>query len=172
MQVAEVEAMPIGKYKALSVTRFDRMYSTERNIVMRRHMIDACQALGFSVARKYERNLGSSRDVRHIREGVNLGRLFSIADHCTTPWYDLVNVQMYPVFDQELAMTIGDEFEADKVHAYQLAKSILSNLDKAVKQAWELTEAESKYVEAYKKSIQIRCEYYLAQVEEMKQIEL
>ena len=69
-------------------------------------------------------------------------------------------------------MAIGDEFEADKVHAYQLAKSIISNLDKAVKQAWQLTEAESKYVDAYKESIQIRCEYYLAQVEEMKQIEL
>ncbi|WP_293137480.1 hypothetical protein [Moritella sp.] len=90
----------------------------------------------------------------------------------STPWHDLVNVQMYPVFDQELAMAIGDEFEADKVHAYQLAKSIISNLDKAVKQAWQLTEAESKYVDAYKESIQIRCEYYLAQVEEMKQIEL
>ncbi|MDX2321916.1 MAG: HipA domain-containing protein [Moritella sp.] len=233
MQVAEVEAMLIGKYKALSVTRFDRMYNTERHIVMRRHMIDACQALGFSVARKYERNLGTSRDVKDIREGVSLERLFSIADYCAnpaqakfdmlrwtifnllvcnadshgknysfyvtqnglkpTPWYDLVNVQMYPEFDQELAMAIGDEFEVDKVHAYQLmtfaeecgikqnvleitlkqlAKAILSNLDNAIKQAWELTDEESKYVDAYKESIQFRCEYYLTQVEEMKQIEL
>ncbi|WP_028769285.1 HipA domain-containing protein [Shewanella fidelis] len=233
MQVAQVEIMPIGKYKALSVTRFDRMYDPERHIVMRRHQIDACQALGFSVARKYERHLGSGRDVRDIREGVSLEKLFSIAEHCAnpaqakfdmlrwtifnllvcnadshgknysfyvtanglepTPWYDLVNVQMYPDFDQELAMAIGDEFEADKIHAYQLmtfaeecgikqnileltlkqlAKAIIDNLDKAAKQAGQLTDAESEYVEAYKATIQARCEYYLTQVEEMKHIEL
>jgi len=233
MQVAKVEIMPIGKYKALSVTRFDRMYEPERHIVMRRHQIDACQALGFSVARKYERHLGSGRDVRDIREGVSLERLFSIAEHCVnpakakfdmlrwtifnllvcnadshgknysfyvtanglepTPWYDLVNVQMYPDFDQELAMAIGDEFEADKIHAYQLmtfaeecgikknileltlkqlTKAILGNLDKAAKQAGELTDAESKYVETYKETIQARCEYYQDQVKEMKHIEL
>lgn len=233
MQVAQVEIMPIGKYKALSVTRFDRMYDPERHIVMRRHQIDACQALGFSVARKYERHLGSGRDVRDIREGVSLEKLFSIAEHCSnpaqakfdmlrwtifnllvcnadshgknysfyvtanglepTPWYDLVNVQMYPDFDQELAMAIGDEFEADKIHAYQLmtfaeecgikqnileltlkqlAKAIIDNLDKAAKQTCELTDAESEYVGAYKATIQARCEYYLTQVEEMKHIEL
>jgi len=231
MQVAKVEVMPIGKYKALSVTRFDRMYNAERKIVMRRHMIDACQALGFSVARKYERNLGSSRDVKEIREGVSLEKLFSIAQHCAnpaqakydmlrwtifnllvcnadshgknysfyvtadglepTPWYDLVNVQMYPEFDQELAMAIGDEFEPDEVHAYQLmlfaeecgikqnvleitlkqlAKAIINNVDKAVNLAWELTDAEFEYAEKYKHSIQARCEYYLAQTEEMKHI--
>ncbi|ABZ74994.1 HipA domain protein [Shewanella halifaxensis HAW-EB4] len=233
IQVAKVEIMPIGKYKALSVTRFDRMYDPERHIVMRRHQIDACQALGFSVARKYERHLGSGRDVRDIREGVSLEKLFSIAEYCAnpakakfdmlrwtifnllvcnadshgknysfyvtanglepTPWYDLVNVQMYPDFDQELAMAIGGEFEADKIHAYQLmtfaeecgikqnileltlkqlAKAIIANLDKAAKQAGELTDAESKYVGTYKATIQARCEYYLAQVEEMKHIEL
>jgi serine/threonine-protein kinase HipA len=108
-----------------------------------------------------------------------------------TPWYDLVNVQMYPEFDQELAMAIGDEFEPDEVHAYQLmlfaeecgikqsvleitlkqlAKAIINNVDKAVDLAWELTDAEFEYAEKYKHSIQARCEYYLAQTEEMKYI--
>ncbi|MDO6612983.1 HipA domain-containing protein [Shewanella sp. 1_MG-2023] len=233
MQVAEVEIMPIGKYKALSVTRFDRLYDAKRHRVMRRHQIDACQALGYSVARKYERHLGSGRDVRDIREGVSLKKLFSIAEHCAnpaqakfdmlrwtifnllvcnadshgknysfyvtpigleaTPWYDLVNVQMYPDFDQELAMAIGDEFEANKIHAYQLmtfaeecgikqaileltlkqlAKAIIDNLHNLAKQAGELTEAESEYAAAYKQSIKARCEYYLTQAEEMKHIEL
>ena len=47
------------------------------------HLIDACQALGFSVSKKYERNQGSQSDVREIREGVSLARLFSLAKFCS-----------------------------------------------------------------------------------------
>src|SRR5262249_22530648 len=46
-----------------------------------RHIIDACQALNFPVAYKYERNFGSGRDVRDIREGVSFPRLFSLAEY-------------------------------------------------------------------------------------------
>jgi serine/threonine-protein kinase HipA len=38
-----------------------------------------------------------------------------------TPGYDLVNVAMFPQFKQALAMAVGDEFEPDHIHAYQLA---------------------------------------------------
>jgi serine/threonine-protein kinase HipA len=100
---------------------------------------------------------------------------------------------MYPVFDQELAMAIGDEFEAGDVHAYQLmvfaeecdikqsvleitlkqlAKAIIDNLDRAVEETWELTGTELEYVAVYKESIQTRCAYYLTQAEEMKYIVL
>jgi len=62
----------------LVVERFDRQ--RHDGAVDRLHVIDACQALDLAVSHKYERNFGSGRDVAHIREGVSLERLFSIAD--------------------------------------------------------------------------------------------
>lgn len=63
----------------LLIERFDRVRESER--VRRVHIIDACQALNFPVSYKYERNFGSGRDVRQIRDGVNLPRLFSLAEY-------------------------------------------------------------------------------------------
>lgn len=66
----------------LVVERFDRArVNAER--VQRLHIIDSCQALDLPVAYKYERNFGSGRDVRHIRDGVSFPRLFSIANFTT-----------------------------------------------------------------------------------------
>jgi serine/threonine-protein kinase HipA len=61
---------------ALLVQRFDRIRNQKS--VTRLHMIDACQALDFPVAYKYERNLGNGPDVRHIRDGVGFQKLFSL----------------------------------------------------------------------------------------------
>lgn len=36
-----------------------------------------------------------------------------------TPFYDLVNVRMYPEFEQDLAMALGEEFDSDSINAYQ-----------------------------------------------------
>lgn len=63
----------------LLIERFDRV--RERQRVRRVHIIDACQALNFPVAYKYERNFGSGRDVRQIRDGVSFPRLFSLAEY-------------------------------------------------------------------------------------------
>lgn len=63
----------------LVIERFDRVREPER--VRRLHIIDACQALDLPVSYKYERNFGSGRDVRHIRDGVSFERLFSITRH-------------------------------------------------------------------------------------------
>lgn len=63
----------------LLIERFDRVRETAR--VRRVHIIDACQALNFPVSYKYERNFGSGRDVRQIRDGVSLPRLFSLAEY-------------------------------------------------------------------------------------------
>lgn len=59
----------------LVVRRFDREASGDG--VRRMHLIDACQALDLPVAYKYERNFGSGKDVRQIRDGVGFERLFS-----------------------------------------------------------------------------------------------
>lgn len=37
------------------------------------------------------------------------------------PFYDLVNIKLYPDVDQDLAMALGDEFASDNIHAYQIA---------------------------------------------------
>lgn len=63
----------------LVVERFDRAQEAER--VRRLHVVDGCQALNLPVAHKYERNFGSGRDVRNIREGVSFQRLFSVAEY-------------------------------------------------------------------------------------------
>lgn len=63
----------------LLIERFDRVRETEH--VRRVHIVDACQALNFPVSYKYERNFGSGRDVRQIRDGVSFPRLFSLAEY-------------------------------------------------------------------------------------------
>lgn len=63
----------------LVIERFDRVQ--EARGVRRLHIIDACQALNFPVSYKYERNFGSGRDVRQIRDGVSFARLFSLAEY-------------------------------------------------------------------------------------------
>ena len=63
----------------LMIERFDRVRAGER--VRRLHIIDGCQALNVPVAYKYERNLGSGRDVRNIRDGVSFERLSSVAEY-------------------------------------------------------------------------------------------
>lgn len=65
----------------LVVERFDRAKSAGR--VGRIHIIDACQALDLPVSYKYERNFGSGRDVRHIRDGVGFESLFSVSQYTT-----------------------------------------------------------------------------------------
>jgi serine/threonine-protein kinase HipA len=63
----------------LVIKRFDRM--THGEGVRRLHIVDSCQALNFPVAYKYERNFGSGRDARDIRDGVSFPRLFSLAEY-------------------------------------------------------------------------------------------
>ena len=66
----------------LVVRRFDReVQGTGEQIrVQRLHIIDTCQACDLPVSYKYERNLGNAAEVRHIREGLSLEKLFACAD--------------------------------------------------------------------------------------------
>lgn len=70
----------------LLIERFDRQIVWDdakpntAKAVLRHHVIDGCQALDLPVSYKYERNLGSNRDVRNIREGVSFERLFRLMD--------------------------------------------------------------------------------------------
>ena len=76
LETANVELQYFDKYPALLVERFDRKLTNDS--VKRRHVIDGCQVCNMGVERKYERNLGKQRDVKHIRDGVSLIKLFQI----------------------------------------------------------------------------------------------
>ena len=80
LRTAEVSIARVP-HPVLVVRRFDREAGDDN--VRRIHLIDACQALDLPVAYKYERNFGSGKDVRHIRDGVSFERLFSTAVSCT-----------------------------------------------------------------------------------------
>lgn len=83
LNVANVKLMKLGKHYILDVHRFDRIFVN--NEIRKAHLIDGCQALNLPPSYKYEQNLGSSRDVKHIRDGVNLSQLFDFTNQCQTP---------------------------------------------------------------------------------------
>ncbi|HEY0924194.1 HipA domain-containing protein [Rheinheimera pacifica] len=229
LPTADVAFRRFGPHPALIVKRFDRKYVRDNHKVMRRHVIDGCQALNLSRDHKYERNLGDGRDVKHIRDGASLEKLFGFCRKMSspvesvqwlihwqlfnlmisnydshgknvslyfdtnntrfTPAYDLVNVSMFPQFKQVLAMAMGDEFEPDAIHAYQLAdfaetcdidKKLLSRLlvglaDKVLnqlsgnvfisnlKQLSDITADDIAYFQALSDNIVARTAYLKAQ---------
>tara|TARA_B100002003_G_scaffold106051_1_gene98520 strand:+ start:602 stop:1936 length:1335 start_codon:yes stop_codon:yes gene_type:complete len=171
LPTADVTFRRFGPHPALIVKRFDRKYVSDNNKVLRRHVIDGCQALNLSRDHKYECNLGDSRNVQHIRDGASLEKLFEFCRSMSspvestqwliqwqlfnlmisnydshgknvslyfdkhnarfTPAYDLVNIAMFPQFKHVLAMAMGDEFEPEDIHAYQLADfAETCNIDK------------------------------------------
>lgn len=83
LPVAEVELVSFGDYRALKVERFDRKFAGDT--VLKRHMIDGCQALNLAPESKYEQNFGSSKDVAHIRDGASLPKLFEFANTTNIP---------------------------------------------------------------------------------------
>ncbi len=108
------------------------------------------------------------------------------------PFYDLVNIKMYPDFDQEMAMAFGDEFDSDGINAYQLADfaetcgidkllvqrrlqilatklmSILNNdFDREIK-----AKDEIEYYQKYKVSVVSRCQHLLVQAKLITTIQL
>ena len=98
LPTAEVEFIRFGKHPALIVQRFDRKYGPESKQVLRRHVIDGCQALNLPRDYKYERNLGDNRDVQHIRDGASLPKLFEFTQSMSSPaqstqW--LINWQLF-----------------------------------------------------------------------------
>ena len=83
LTVADVTLRKYGDHSVLVVERFDR---TENNgNIDRLHIIDGCQLLDLPSSYKYERNFGSGRDVREIREGASFSKLFKAANICEVP---------------------------------------------------------------------------------------
>lgn len=80
----------------LLVRRFDRVEAPDG--VRRLHIVDGCQALGMSVAMKYERAYGDGADVAHLREGVSFPKLFSLIDLSPLPAVDRIGLLRWAIF--------------------------------------------------------------------------
>lgn len=110
-----------------------------------------------------------------------------------TPLYDLVNVRMYPEFEQDLAMAIGDEFDSDAINAYQLvefaadcdvspkllqqnrkriASGIIKNIDGAISLITLVSESQESHLNRYRGVIVARCKLFLEQSESITDIDL
>jgi serine/threonine-protein kinase HipA len=81
----------------LCVERFDRRL--EGGQVRSLHILDGCQALDRPVDHKYERNIGTGADVRHIRDGVSFEALGSLrsSGHLANAAVDLRQIALWAV---------------------------------------------------------------------------
>jgi len=87
----------------LCISRFDRY--REGAAVRRRHVIDGCQLLGLQSGFKYERPYGDSPDVRDIRDGASLARLFVATDASPQPAKARLQLLRWLVFQVLLGNT-------------------------------------------------------------------
>lgn len=120
----------------------------------------------------------------HDAHGKNYSFFVSRAGLTPTPWYDLVNVGLYPEFNQHLAMAIGDEFTPEAVNAWQLlemaeacdlpkrllqqtlhkmANDILLHLDAAIAMVETDNPAELAYLARYRHDVERRCRHFQEQ---------
>ena len=79
------------------IRRFDRV--NKADYIQRLHCIDGCQALGLGVSMKYERPYGDGRNVRHIRDGASLPKLFALVDQASSkPAVDRLGLLRWAIF--------------------------------------------------------------------------
>lgn len=109
-----------------------------------------------------------------------------------TPFYDLVNIHMYPHFDHEIAMALGDEFDSQNINAYQLADFAdscglarllvarrLTNLATTLLTALvpvgekiSANDQELEYLAIYQQAVSKRCQHLLTQAKQIVNIDL
>jgi serine/threonine-protein kinase HipA len=124
--------------------------------------------------------------------GKNISFFVSEQGISLTPFYDLVNIKMYPEFKHELAMALGDEFNEDNISAYQLAdfadacglsktlvakrlKYLIEKLIAALPKEMELMGVDIKeqnYLKTYQDMVINRCEHLLEQSQYISSVQL
>ena len=97
LDAANVELKRFGEQNVLLVERFDRVIKNDR--IKRIHVIDGCQLLGVPPAMKYERTLGSGRDVAHVRNGVSFAKLFEAARSFKRPAKARLSLLQWAIFN-------------------------------------------------------------------------
>src|SRR5260370_23628087 len=105
IQTAAVELLQVPE-RVLMVTRFDR--KTAPFGVQRIHVIDGAQALGVSAGAKYERPYGSGRNVKNIRDGASLPRLFDLLQETAKPLLERRALLRWAIFQGFIASADAD----------------------------------------------------------------
>jgi len=100
IRAAAVELLQVPE-RVLKVSRFDRKAAPFG--VERIHVIDGAQALGVSAAAKYERPYGSGRDVKDIRDGASLPRLFDLLQESAKPLLERRALLRWAIFQVLIA---------------------------------------------------------------------
>ncbi|MBK6655335.1 HipA domain-containing protein [Zoogloea sp.] len=118
LPVAEVALVRVPE-PVLVVKRFDREHRPGR--VVRRHIIDGCQALGLSSALKYERPYGDARDVLDLRDGASLPMLFAVLARSPRPVAEARSAFNGERRLDTYALAIGNAFQARELSPFEWA---------------------------------------------------
>lgn len=128
----------------------------------------------------------------HDAHGKNISFFVNAKGISLAPFYDLVNIKMYPDFEQEMAMGFGDEFDGNVITAYQLAdfsdschiprtlvairlKSLIKKLNHALDNEIKTlikNKDEYDYFKKYHKIVSERSKYLSSQTDDIKKIVL
>ena len=124
--------------------------------------------------------------------GKNISFFVGTKGLSLAPFYDLVNIKMYPDFEHEMAMGLGDEFDGNTIHAYQLAdfadscqlsrtflskrlKYLIKKLMKALEMEIKLivgNDKENLYLNQYQSMVYKQCKHLQEQADEIVSVQL
>ena len=216
LKIPNIQIIHFDSEVGLQVERFDREVISNDKII-RKHIIDACQALNLNVMHKYERAFG--KELKDYKEGASFEKIFTLIEKCSspiiakrdiitwiivnlclgnsdahgknisffieknkmelTPFYDIVNIEIYEnKYDTDFAMGIDTAFNQKELGSYQIiefCKDLKINLKGFVKEFKRVSQLINKalkddilidvvnpknkdFYEKYKKDVQLRIE--------------
>ena len=82
LKIPNIQIVNFDSEVVLQVERFDRELISNDKII-RKHIIDGCQALNLNVMHKYERAFG--KELKDYKEGVSFKKIFTLIEKCTSP---------------------------------------------------------------------------------------
>lgn len=82
LKIPNIQIIHFDSEVVLQVERFDRKLISNDKII-RKHIIDGCQALNLNVMHKYERAFG--KELKDYKEGASFQKIFTLIEKCTSP---------------------------------------------------------------------------------------
>lgn len=216
LKIPNIQIVHFDSEVVLQVERFDRELISNDKII-RKHIIDACQALNLNVMHKYERAFG--KELKDYKEGASFEKIFTLIEKCSspiiakrniitwiivnlclgntdahgknisffieknkmelTPFYDIVNIEIYDdKYDTDFAMGIDTAFNQKELGSYQIiefCKDLKINLKGFIKEFKRVSHLINKalkddilidvvnpknkdFYEKYKKDVELRIE--------------
>lgn len=214
LKTPNIQIVHFDSEVVLQVERFDRELISNEKII-RKHVIDGCQALNLNVMHKYERAFG--KELKDYKEGASFQKIFTLIEKCSspiiakkdiitwiivnlclgnsdahgknisffieknkmelTPFYDIVNIEIYENrYDTDFAMGIDTAFNQKELGSFQIiefCKDLKINLKGFIKEFKRVSHLINKaladdilidivnsknkdFYEKYKKDVQFR----------------